>query len=303
MTKQRIASRKLLCTGLAVALLGVYGWAQDSTTNNQDGNAPAQAQSGTANQPTTTEQNTPTTTERNAPASQESTRRPKTDDKDTAKFEKKDSKTETDVAKRLNTSADVLTEIMQTPDKGIPQDILASAKCIVVVPSMVHIAVVFGGQHGRGVGTCRTTSGWSAPAPIDITGGSWGLQLGGQATDLVMLIMNQRGMDALLSSKFKIGAEITGAAGPVGRQMEGSTDWKFKAEVLTYSRSRGLFAGIDLSGSAVKQDRDSTAVLYGKILPFETVLSGKVSPPASAESFLATVRKYAREAKEQKQGE
>lgn len=295
MTKQRIASRKLLSTGLAVALLGVYGWAQDNTTNNQDSNAPAQTQSGTVNQPTTTE--------RNAPSSQESTQRPKTDDKDTAKFEKKDSKTETDVGKRLNTSADVLNEIMQTPDKGIPQDILAGAKCIVVVPSMVHIAVVFGGQHGRGVATCRTPNGWSAPAPIDITGGSWGLQLGGQATDLVMLVMNQKGMDALLSSKFKIGAEITGAAGPVGRQMEGSTDWKFKAEVLTYSRSRGLFAGIDLSGSAVKQDRDSTAVLYGKILPFETVLSGKVSPPASAQTFLATVRKYAREAKEQKQGE
>lgn len=272
-----------------------------SSAQTQSGSTDQTTSPNNQNTPTTTDQDTPTTTDR--PATQESDRRQKNSDKDTAKFEKKDSKNETDVEKRLNTSATVLNEIMQTPDKGVPQDILADAKCVVVIPSLVHIAVGFGGRHGRGVATCRTPSGWSAPAPIDTTGGSWGLQLGGQATDLVMLVMNQKGMDALLSNKFKVGAEISGAAGPVGRQMEGSTDWKFKSEVLTYSRSRGLFAGIDLNGASIKQDKDSTAVLYGKVIPFEKVLSGKVPAPESAHNFLATVRKYAREAKEQKQGE
>jgi lipid-binding SYLF domain-containing protein len=169
---------------------------------------------------------------------------------------------------------------------------------------MINIAVGIGGRHGKGVATCRTTHGWSAPAPITITGGSWGLQIGGEATDLVMLVMNQRGMDHLLSSKFKIGAEASGAAGPVGRQVAGDTDWKMKAEVLTYSRSRGAFAGIDLNGASIKQDRDETALLYdGKMLPFQTILSGQVAAPASASTFLATVRKYAREVAQEKQGE
>jgi lipid-binding SYLF domain-containing protein len=221
----------------------------------------------------------------------------------TAKFEKKnDSKADTDIKKRLDASANVLDEIMATPDKGIPIKILADAKCIAVIPSMVNIAVVFGGRHGRGVATCRTPNGWSAPAPISITGGSWGLQIGGQATDLVMLVMNQKGMDHLLSSKFKIGAEATGAAGPVGRQVAADTDWKMKAEILTYSRSRGAFAGIDLNGAALKQDRDETAVLYGKPVPFEAVLSGKLAPPDEAKTFLAAVRKYSAEAAENKQG-
>jgi SH3 domain-containing YSC84-like protein 1 len=166
-----------------------------------------------------------------------------------AKFETKantdDSKSNTDIAKRLNSSASVLDEIMGTPDKAIPTNVLADAKCIALVPSMVHIAVGFGGRHGKGVATCRAANGRSAPAPVTITGGSWGLQLGGQAIDLVMLVMNQKGMDHLLSSKFKIGAEATGAAGPVGRQAAAGTDWKMKAEILTYSRARGVFAGIN----------------------------------------------------------
>lgn len=221
----------------------------------------------------------------------------------TAKFEKKnDSKADTDIKKRLDASANVLDEIMATPDKGIPIKILADAKCIAVIPSMVNIAVVFGGRHGRGVATCRTPNGWSAPAPISIAGGSWGLQIGGQATDLVMLVMNQKGMDHLLSSKFKIGAEATGAAGPVGRQVAADTDWKMKAEILTYSRSRGAFAGIDLNGASLKQDRDETAVLYGKPVPFEAVLSGKLASPDEAKTFLAAVRKYSAEAAENKQG-
>jgi SH3 domain-containing YSC84-like protein 1 len=214
---------------------------------------------------------------------------------------------QSDVVKRLNTSASVLDEIMGTPDKGIPRKILGDAKCIIVVPSMVNIAVVFGGRHGKGVATCRTTdsrgNGWSAPAPVTITGGSWGLQLGGQAIDLVMLVMNQKGMDHLLSSKFKIGAEATGAAGPVGREVEGDTDWKMKAEILTYSRARGLFAGIDLNGAVLKQDRDETAVLYSKILPFQTILSGRAAVPSGSHTFLATIRKYAEVAEEKKEGE
>src|SRR5437879_9447114 len=141
---------------------------------------------------------------------------------------------------------------MATPDKGIPTKSLGAAKCIAVIPSMVNIALVFGGRHGKGVATCRTPNGWSAPAPITITGGSWGLQIGGQATDLVMLVMNQKGMDHLLSSKFKIGAEATGAAGPVGRQVAADTDWKMKAEILTYSRSRGAFSGVDVGCSSLQ---------------------------------------------------
>jgi lipid-binding SYLF domain-containing protein len=224
-----------------------------------------------------------------------------------AKFDTSNSQAP-DIVKRLDASANVLTEIMGTPDKGIPRKILSDAKCIIVIPSMVNIAVVFGGRHGRGVATCRTTdsvgNGWSAPAPVAITGGSWGLQLGGQAVDLVMLVMNQKGTDQLLSSKFKIGAEATGAAGPVGREVESDTDWKLKAEILTYSRARGLFAGIDLNGASLKQDRDETAVLYGKILPFQAILSGKVHATEGSHAFLATVKKYSEIAEEHKaQGE
>jgi lipid-binding SYLF domain-containing protein len=227
--------------------------------------------------------------------------------KNTAKFTTKagadDSKSETDIVKRLDNSANVLNEIMGTPDKGIPTNVLADAKCLAVVPSMINIAVGFGGRHGKGVATCRTATGWSAPAPISITGGSWGLQLGGQAIDLVMLVMNQKGMDHLLSSKFKVGAEASGAAGPVGRQASAGTDWKMKAEILTYSRARGLFAGVNLNGASIKQDRDETAALYGKIIPFQTILSGKVRAPSGSRTFLSVVRKYSNVAAERKQGE
>src|SRR5437879_11681255 len=152
---------------------------------------------------------------------------------------------------------------------------------------MIQIAIGIGGNHGKGVATCRTESGWSAPAPITITGGSWGLQLGGQAVDLVMIVTNDQGMQHLLSSKFKLGADASAAAGPVGRDAAADTDWKMKAEVLTYSRARGLVDGIDLNGSAVTQDKDETRVLYGKFIPFSELLSGKVEPPSMTESFLA----------------
>jgi lipid-binding SYLF domain-containing protein len=206
---------------------------------------------------------------------------------------------QSDIEKRIRNSATVLDEIMGVKDKAIPDEIMQNAKCVAVVPSMVKIAIGFGGSHGKGVATCRTAHGWSAPAPLTITGGSWGLQLGGQAIDLVMLVMNQKGMDALLSSKFKIGGNASAAAGPVGRHASASTDWKMKSELLSYSRARGVFAGVDLSGSKVAQDRDETRVLYGKMIPFATILSGKVAPPNGSEPFLAAVRKYSAQANEQ----
>jgi SH3 domain-containing YSC84-like protein 1 len=198
-----------------------------------------------------------------------------------------------DIEKRLQASSDVLNEIMSAPDKGIPEDILASAKCIAVVPSMVKFAIGIGGHYGKGVATCRTPNGWSAPAPILTTGGSWGLQFGGQAVDLVMVIMNQKGMERLLSSKFTIGGEASAAAGPVGRHAHAGTDWKMETEILTYSRARGIFAGVDLAGTVIKQDKDETRVLYGKMVPFNTILEGKVPPPPVAQQFLATLEKYA----------
>jgi lipid-binding SYLF domain-containing protein len=202
-----------------------------------------------------------------------------------------------DIEKRIENAAHVLEEIMGTPDKAIPDKVMEDAKCIAVIPSMVKIAVGFGGNHGKGVATCRLEGGsWSAPAPITITGGSWGLQLGGQAVDLVMVITNDRGMEHLLSSKFKLGADASAAAGPVGRDAAADTDWKLKAEVLTYSRARGVFAGIDLNGSAVTQDKDETRVLYGKFMPFSDILAGKVEPPEAAQPFLAAVKKYAGQA-------
>ena len=210
-----------------------------------------------------------------------------------------DRKNDTDIEKRIRNAGEVLDEIMGMKDKAIPDKIMSDAQCVAVVPSMVKIAIGFGGSHGKGVATCRTANGWSAPAPFSITGGSWGLQIGGQAVDLVMLVMNQKGMDALLSSKFKIGGDASAAAGPVGRSAEASTDWKMKAEVLTYSRARGVFAGIDLNGAKISQDRDETHVLYGKMVPFATILAGKVSPPSGSEPFLAAVRKYTLQAREQ----
>jgi len=197
-----------------------------------------------------------------------------------------------DVVKRMDKAAGVLTEVMGTPDKSIPDKVLSDARCIAIIPSMVRIAIGFGGSHGKGIATCRTQRGWSAPAPISITGGSWGLQLGGQAVDLVLMVMNQKGMDDLLGSKFKIGANASAAAGPVGRDAGADTDWKMKSEVLSYSRARGLFAGIDLNGAAITQDKDETRLLYGKMEPFKTLLYGDVPAPKGSHEFLATVAKY-----------
>src|SRR5207302_7643143 len=215
-----------------------------------------------------------------------------------------DDKEQSDIAKRIDASAKVLDEIMAVKDKAIPDKVMKNAKCIAVIPSMIKIAVGFGGSHGKGVATCRTENGsWSAPAPISITGGSWGLQLGGQAIDLVMVVTNQQGMEHMLSSKFKLGADASAAAGPVGRDAGADTDIKMRSEVLTYSRARGLFAGVDLNGAALTQDKDETRLLYGKFVPFSDILHGAVEPTASSQPFLAAVRKYSAQSKESSKNE
>ena len=199
-------------------------------------------------------------------------------------------------AQRAQSAATILDEIMATPDKGIPVEILDSAKCIAIVPSLLKGGFIVGAAHGRGLASCRTADGWSAPAPFSINGGSFGFQIGGQAVDLVMMIMNDRGMQALLSSQFKIGVDASAAAGPVGRHVEGATDWKMRAEVLTYSRARGLFAGVTLNGNMIKQDNDATGELYGRIVPFKTILTGEAQMPRGGEPFVAAVRKVFAEA-------
>ncbi|HTS10217.1 MAG TPA: lipid-binding SYLF domain-containing protein [Candidatus Eisenbacteria bacterium] len=205
---------------------------------------------------------------------------------------------ESSINKRIATSANVLSQVMDTPDHAIPDKILDRAKCIAVVPSLVKIAVGFGGQHGHGVASCRTANGWSAPLPIDITGGSWGLQLGGEATDLVLVFMGDRGVEHLVSDHFKIGGDASAAAGPVGRNAGADTDVEMKDKILTYSRSRGLFAGVDLSGTVVKQDRDETALLFGHMETPNAILTGKVSPPAASQPLLSELRKISENAHE-----
>ena len=203
-----------------------------------------------------------------------------------------------DEIKRVEAATNVLNEIMESRDKGVPETVMGSAKCVAVVPSMLKAGFVVGGRYGRGVATCRTTRGWSAPAPFTIAGGDWGLQIGGEAIDLVMLVMNEKGMRNLLNSKFKIGADASASAGPIGREASADTDWKLKSEVLTYSRSRGVFAGVTLNGAVIKQDNDETRTLFGKMVPFSEILTGKAAVPPGTEQFIATVRKYTGEAKE-----
>jgi SH3 domain-containing YSC84-like protein 1 len=197
---------------------------------------------------------------------------------------------------RVETAGTVLDEIQAAPDERIPEEVLGSAECVAVVPSLLNGGFVFGGRYGKGVASCRTPKGWSAPAFFTIGGGSFGLQIGGQATDLVMLIMNKGGMDNLLSSQFKLGADASAAAGPVGRHAAADTDWKMRAQVLAYSRSRGLFAGLELSGAVIKQDKGSTREFYGRMVPFKTSLEGNIDAPKEAYPFLSSLAKWAQEA-------
>ncbi len=191
---------------------------------------------------------------------------------------------------RLDNAGKVLQEIMAAPDNGIPEEVLEHAKCLAVVPHMIKGGFVFGGRHGRGVATCRTAKGWSAPAFFVITGGSWGLQIGLEGVDLVMIIQNEKGMQRLLASKFQLGADASAAAGPVGRHASANTNWKLETEILTYSRAKGAFAGLTLNGAAVRRDDDSMRAIYGRNVTTRDVLSGKTAAPAVAQSFLNAVR-------------
>ena len=204
----------------------------------------------------------------------------------------------TKASDRLEAAATVLDEIESAPDQGIPEEVLGSAECVAVVPSMLKGGFIVGARYGRGVASCRTSNGWSAPAFFAIKGGSFGLQIGGQAVDLVMLIMNKEGMRNLLSSKFKLGADASVAAGPVGRHAAADTDWKLRAQVLSYSRARGAFAGLELNGAVVNQDKDSTREFYGRMVPFKTALTGTISAPAGAYPFLNVLSKWAKTAAE-----
>jgi lipid-binding SYLF domain-containing protein len=195
-----------------------------------------------------------------------------------------------DATDRLDNATKVLTEIMNTPDKGVPEEVLDGAKCIAVVPHMIKGGFVFGAKHGRGVATCRTANGWSAPSFFAVTGGSWGAQIGVEGVDLVMMIMNEKGMQQLLNSKFQIGGEVSAAGGPVGRHASAGTDWKLDTQILTYSRAKGAFAGATLEGAGISQDEDAIRAMYGRDLTPRTILMGKVAPPAAAHQFLATVR-------------
>jgi len=198
-----------------------------------------------------------------------------------------------DSTERLRMSSDTLEAMINAPDKGIPEEVVNNAKCIVVIPHLVKGAFVIGGQHGRGIATCRTKEGWSAPAFVSIGGGSWGLQIGVEGVDLVMLVMNNHGLQRLLSSKFQIGADASASAGPVGRHASAGTDWTMKTEILTYSRSNGVFAGISLDGAVVEQDEDSTRAIYGSNPSFHAVLSGEVPAPKSTLNFLKAISQVA----------
>ena len=184
-----------------------------------------------------------------------------------------------DATQRLGSATTVLHEIMGMPDKGIPEEVLEHAKCVAVVPHMVKGGFVFGGKGGKGVATCRTANGWSAPAFITISGGNWGLQIGVEAVDLVMIIQNEKGMQKLLSSNFHVGADASAAAGPVGRHAEAGTDWKMDTEILTYSRAKGVFAGLTLEGASIRQDNDSRRAIYGPKVTTKALLLGKVAAP------------------------
>lgn len=208
-----------------------------------------------------------------------------------------------EAADRLDKAAKVLHEVMAAEDKGIPQEVMQHAKCVAVVPHMVKGGFVIGAEGGKGVATCRTENGWSAPAFFTIAGGSWGLQIGVEGIDLVMIFQNEKGMNDLINSRFKIGADASAAAGPIGRHASADTDWKLNAEILTYSRAKGVFAGLTLNGAAVKPDEDSMKAFYGPDATERAILTGKIATPPEAHAFIAAVRGAKAESVESKSGQ
>ncbi|HTU36218.1 MAG TPA: lipid-binding SYLF domain-containing protein [Candidatus Acidoferrum sp.] len=193
---------------------------------------------------------------------------------------------------RVRNSARVFQEIMQAPDKGIPQNLLQSAKCVAIIPGDLKFAFVLGGQYGRGIAECRTTHGWSAPMFIAVEGGSIGYQAGGSSTDLVLLFMNEHALHHLLNDEFKLGAGAAVAAGPVGRDATAATDISMRAEILSYSRSHGIFAGVDLSGTVVKSDHSADRAIYGPGVTRQQIVSGQVSMPTGDRPLAAELKTY-----------
>jgi lipid-binding SYLF domain-containing protein len=204
------------------------------------------------------------------------------------------------LGQRIEAAHDVLHELMATPDKGVPLDIAAKAHCVAVIPGYKKGAFLVGAQYGQGLATCRTRTGWSAPVFIQLTGASFGLQAGGQSTDLVLVGVNAKSLDDLLKDKVKLGGDIAASAGPVGRDSQASTTELANAEFLTYSRSKGLFAGVDLTGDEVHQNTADTNAFYGKDIPYKVILSGAVPTPASARHFVATVNEMFRRGRARK---
>jgi len=193
---------------------------------------------------------------------------------------------------RVQKATQVFQEIMRTPDKGIPQDLLEKAKCVAIIPGEEKAAFIFGGNYGKGLATCRTENGWSAPMFVAVGGGSVGFQIGASFTDVVLLFMNDHALQSLLSDKFKVGADVTVAAGPVGRQASANTDVKLNAEILSYSRSKGVFAGASVDGAVVQADHSGDKAMYGSDVTREEILQGKVAVPESARRLLENLAKY-----------
>ncbi|MGB7600856.1 MAG: lipid-binding SYLF domain-containing protein [Candidatus Sulfotelmatobacter sp.] len=202
-----------------------------------------------------------------------------------------------DDVNRIQKAAQVFKEIMNTPDQGIPSDLLGSAKCIAIIPGDKKFAFVFGGSYGRGLATCRTKHGWSAPMFVAIDSGSVGYQIGGSSTDIVMLFMNDHALQSLMSDKFKLGADASVAAGPVGRSAAAGTDLKLNAEILSYSRSKGIFAGVSLDGAAMQADKSGDKAMYGDDVNRHEILDGKVAVPASARALVEELGRYTHEAR------
>jgi lipid-binding SYLF domain-containing protein len=199
-----------------------------------------------------------------------------------------------DDIERVHQSTQVFSEIMNTPDKAVPQELLESAKCIAIVPGEKKAAFIFGGRYGKGLVTCRTSHGWSAPLFLAVGGGSFGFQVGGSSTDIVMLFMNDQALQSLLSDKFKIGADATAAAGPVGRHVAAGTDIKLNAQILTYARSKGAFAGVSLDGAVVQSDQTGNQSMYGSNLNRKEILDGVTAVPQAAWSLLSEISQYAK---------
>ena len=269
--------------------------ANDSTQNNSSDTDNSAQQSDQ----TQSNQNAPTVTEQKK-ATDQSRKDAAVNNENAADAEKEKAKNETTKSAsdrdktmaRLDDAAKNLDQLLAAPDNGIPDSVFTKAKCVAVIPSMIKGGFVFGAEHGRGVASCRLANGsWSAPAFFEMTGGSWGAQIGAEGVDLVMLIMNQNGMNQLLSSKWKLGANASAAAGPVGRQAAADTNLKMNTEILTYSRSRGLFAGATINGANIKPDDDAQRAYYGRTVSFRPVLTGEVKDPSHHDVFTATLQK------------